>query len=115
MTATDYTDAAKTLAKMIRIMRRTEQWGLWTEAQTFADREEGPVAALAMALDELFTIARKWSTNGDCVPFGAFEDRRAEIAALEAVGLIRTEQIDDGWRIVACDDDRLFRPIRVAA
>lgn len=112
--ATDYMSAAKTLAEMITIMRETEQWGLWTEAQTFADREEGPVAALAGALDELFTIANDWSRDGDCVPFSAFEDRRAEIAALESVGLIRAEPMDDGWRIVSCDDDTLF-PVRVAA
>ena len=42
-------------------------------------------------------------------PSSAFGDRRGQIA-LESVGLIRTEPMDDGWRIVSCDDDALSRP-----
>lgn len=104
----DYMSAARTLTATINRMRETEWWGLWTEARTVARHTNGPVGQLASAVDELFEIAHEWSDDGECVPFSAVDERAAEVAALEAVGLITTEPLDDGWRIVACADDALL-------
>ncbi len=106
--ATDYLSAARTLADAISHARESECWGLWIEARTLAQRFSGPAGQLASVIDELFEIAMSWSDDGECVPFSAVDEREAEVAALESVGLIRTEPLGDGWRIVACPDDALL-------
>lgn len=106
--ATDYMSAAKDLAKRIVSMRKSAYRGLWAEARIMARWTIGPVGQLASVIDELFEIAMSWSDDGECVPFSAVDERAPEVAALEAVGLIRTEPLDDGWRVVSCPDDALL-------